>query len=346
MKTFIGVVVLLLVSGCGLSLQRLPLDSGLPGDTYGVTMVFADVASLPVGGQVRVGQAVVGRIESMSTRDFQAHVRVRMDAGVPLPREVTANIEVAAALGEQFIALTVPEGQSAGRLGDGDVIDVRHTSRGPEVEDMLATIGTMLGGSGLDQLGTIVRETNAALGGREQQVRDLFGELDRLLGALDAHRADIDRALDSLNALTGTVNAERDTLHAALTEIRPAVEVLVSQQDSFTTLLTHVDSLSTVTDDVLDRTQDQLVDRVATIRPILDELAGLDADLGALLTAMDAFAPLFERAVPSDYLQLDAELNVSGTLVSLLTGATAMSSLPLGAPPPGGLEELLEAGTR
>lgn len=339
------------LSGCGLSFQRMPIGIGVSGESYQVTFVFDDVTSLPVGGQVKVGQAVVGRVESLETKNFTAYAHVRLERSVPLPRTVLANIEVATAIGEQFVNLTVPRGQAVderNRLRDGDVVAQRNTSHGPTVEDIFASVGTVLGGGGLEKLSTIVRETNAALGGREQEVRDMLGELDSVLGSLDAHRADINAALESMNALTTKVNSEQGTIETALTELTPAVQVLISQQDTFTTLLTHLDSLSAATNDVLGKTQTQLVDLVRGIRPTLEELAGLDADLAAMLTSMNAFAPLYQRGMPGDYLQTNLEINVPETLTGMLAGITGGTPvLPGTAPPPaGGVGELLGGGGR
>ena len=339
------------LSGCGLSFQRMPIGTQVTGESYRVTLVFDDVTSLPVGGQVKVGQAVVGRVESLETKDFTAYAHVRLERSVRLPRGVLANIEVATAIGEQFVNLTVPRDQRVDErnlLRDGDVIGQRQTSHGPVVEDIFAVIGTVLGGSGLEKLSTVVREANSALGGREQEVRELLGELDSVLGSVDAHEADINAALDSMSALTTTIAGERDSLGTALTELTPAVAVLISQQGTFTTLLTHLDSLSAATRGLLDSTQTQLVDVVRGVRPTLEELAGMSDDLATMLQSMNAFAPLYQRGMPGDYLQTSLEVNVPDTLTGLLAGISGGTPVLPGAmpPPAGGLGDLLGGGGR
>jgi phospholipid/cholesterol/gamma-HCH transport system substrate-binding protein len=343
--------LVLALSGCGLSFQQLPIGSQVSGESYRVTLVFDDVTSLPVGGQVKVGQAVVGRVESLEAKDFTAYAHVRLERSVRLPRTVLANIEVATAIGEQFVNLTVPRGQDVDErnlLRDGDVVGPDQTSHGPVVEDIFAVIGTVLGGSGLEKLATVVREANTALGGREQEVRELLGELDTVLGTVDAHQADINAALDSMSTLTTTIADERDSLDTAVREVTPAVQVLISQQDTFTALLTHLDSLSSATRGVLDSTQTQIVDVVRGVRPTLEELAGMNDELAAMLQSMNAFAPLYQRGIPGDYLQTDLEVNVPETLTGILAGIGGGSAvLPGASPPPaGGLGDLLGGGGR
>ncbi|AXB43148.1 MCE family protein [Amycolatopsis albispora] len=344
MRRLCCLAVLTLVSGCGVGFQDLPLGRTPDGDSYRLTLVFADAAGLPVGGKVKLGQAEVGRVSELRARDFRAEVVVAISAGVPLPAGTRAQIQVSSALGEQFVDLQPPPGPAAGTLADGGVIGVELTSGGPAVEDLLAAAGTMLNGAGLDQVRTIVAEANTALGGRSAQVKELFGQLDSLLASVDAHRGELTRAIDSVGALTTTVNDERATIEAGLTRLTPAIEVLNGHRGTLENLLGRVTTLSRVTGEALGKTEQDLLALVPQVRQLLGELGGLDTELGATLAKIAPFQENLARATPSDYLNVDGRLDVPNTLLPLLTGSPPPP--PGSAPEPGALADFLARSAR
>ncbi|GAB2673753.1 MCE family protein [Saccharopolyspora gloriosae] len=338
----------LLTSSCGLSLHELPL--GGEGDGPRVTAVFSDVSNLPVGGVVRIGQATVGRVHDLSTKDFKAFVRLDLAPGLRLPEDTAARLELTAALGEQFVVLEPPVAPaSPDLLADGDTIPLARTARGPDLENTLAALGTVLGGSGLDQARTVVTELNTALGGREQKVRDLLHRLDALLSEVDSNRAEFDAAIDSLHRLSAATAADTPLLERSLREITPAIDVLLSQREQFERLLTGVTALGRSADGVVREAGPAFTAQLDELRPVLDSLAGFNGDLASTLTELRTFQVKLGGAIPGDYLNLDGTLDVSGTLLPLLTGQNP--PLPTGAPeqpvtPPGSAAELLTGGTR
>ncbi|KAA9151161.1 MCE family protein [Amycolatopsis acidicola] len=330
------------LSGCSLSFQDVPVGRAPEGESYHLTLVFQDASNLPIGGKVQLGQAVVGRVSELRAKDFQAQVTIAVRQDVRLPAGTKAQLQVTSALGEEFIALEPGSGQ--GTLADGAVIGLADTSRGPSVEDLLAAAGTVLNGAGIDQLRTIVTETNTALGGREQEVRDLLTRLDSLLASVDAHRGELTRTIDSVSALTTTVNNERATLEAGLTRITPALQVIIDQRGTLDDLFGRVGSLSRVTQNVLGKTEDQVLTLTRQVRPLLDEVGGLNDSLGHALAGIAPFQQRLAAAVPGDYLNLDGTVDVPNTLLPLLTGQPPPA--PGSEPEPVTLQDFLAKGTR
>ncbi len=215
------------------------------------------------------------------------------------------------------------------------------------MENTLAAVGALMSGSGLDQVQTIVTETNRALAGHEQQVRNLLGQLDSLLRSLDAHRNDINRTISALNSFAALGAQNQAALQAALTHITPALDVLLSQRTDFLTLLTSITQLSKTTTGLLSQTSAGLVERARQLRPVLTALAGFDSELGSTLMSLQTFQHLLEGSIPGDYLTMDADLSVSGTLESLITGGSRIApSTATNAPPTGGVGQLLSGGVR
>lgn len=311
--------VVLLTSSCGLSFHNLPLRNPGDGPSYQISVVFSDISNLPVGGEVKLGQATVGRVRSVSTRDFQAVVRVDIDEGVRLPEGTAARLELTSALGEEYVLLRPPP-TATGQLREGDTIPRESTSRGPDMESTLAALGTMLNGSGLDQARTIVSELNAALAGREQKVRDLLHQLDAMLAVVDEHGAEFDATLNSLNKLAADTAANRPVLEAAMSDITPAVQTLLEQREQFEQLLTGVTELSRSADGVVRETGPAFTQQLEQLRPLLTELAGFDQRLGGTLAELRVLEKKLGDAMPGDYLNLDGTLDVSGTVLPILTG--------------------------
>jgi phospholipid/cholesterol/gamma-HCH transport system substrate-binding protein len=328
-----------LTSSCGLSLQNLPVGTG--GSGYQVTAVFADVGRLPMGGAVRLGQAVVGRVSTIGTADFRAVVELDIDRHVRLPVGTTARLELASPLGEEFVILQPPSTSDGSLLGDGSVIPIEQTSRGPDIENALAAVGTLLNGSGLDQARTIVTELNTALSGREQQVRDLLGQLEQILASLDRHRAEITGLIDSVHATSQHLADNQATLDAALTQVRPAIDALLAERERFTTLLGNTATLSHATAGLLEQTDESLTRQVEQFRPVLADLRSLDGSLGGTVQELRRFSGSFQQAVPGDYVLFNGTLDAPGTVVQLLAPGAPM-------PPPGqgGVGSILRGGAR
>lgn len=329
----------LLTSSCGLSLQNLPVGNGASG--YQVTAVFSDVGQLPMGGAVRLGQAVVGHVSAIGTEDFRAVVELDIDRDVRLPAGTTARLELASPLGEEFVILQPPSTSEGEPLADGSVIPIERTSRGPDIENALAGVGTLLNGSGLDQARTVVTELNTALDGREQRVRDLLEQLEHILDSLDRHRAEITGLIDSMHATSQHLAANRSTLDAALTQVRPAIDALLAERERFTALLGNTAALSDATTALLEQTDESLTHQVEQFRPVLADLRSLDGSLGTTVQSLRRFSGLFRQATPGDYVLFNGTLDVPGSVVQLLAPGAPM-------PPPGqgGVGSILGGGTR
>ncbi|MFC4003552.1 MCE family protein [Prauserella oleivorans] len=335
-----------LTAGCGLSLQNTA-SLGDTGPTYRVTAVFSDVANLPLGGTVQVGQAVVGRVAGIRTEDFLAYVDLDITSDVDLPANTAARLELTSALGDEYVVLEPPPGARGGAtLADAATIPLERTSRGPDVEHTLAALGTLLTGSGIDQVRTIVSEVNTALGGRTGEVKRLVHDLDSVLGSLDRRSGEIVGVIDSMHALSRRLAEGTPALEAALTDIRPALQVLLDERERFTTLLGNVGSLGTAAQGLLDKTGTALTEQLDQLRPVLRDLESLDGKLGPTLTALKDFADLVQRATPGDYLNLDGTIDVPLTVAELLDPDLGAAAPATARPEPGGLGDLLGGGAR
>jgi phospholipid/cholesterol/gamma-HCH transport system substrate-binding protein len=273
------------LTGCAVNAAEIPVPVSEGGPTYRVTAVFADALNLPDGAHVRVGGDDVGRVRTITARDYTARVEMAVREDVRLPAGTTAELRQATPLGEVFVALTPP---AAGRapgpaLRDGDVIGPPDTASGATVEDLLAALSGVVNGGGLAQVQTIVHEVNAATDGRSAQYAHLLDQATRTMSTLNARTADFDRLLAATDRLSATLVARHDTVDAAFDDLSPGLRELADQTDRLTTALTAAGRVSTAADSVLHRTDPELRHLLRDIGPVLDGVVATGPTLGQSL---------------------------------------------------------------
>jgi phospholipid/cholesterol/gamma-HCH transport system substrate-binding protein len=278
----LGLCATLGLSGCSLGIQNVTLPGGADtGDNpYRVTVDFADVLDLVPQASVKVNDVSVGNVERIELNGFTARVTLKVKRSVTLPDNALANIRQTSLLGEKFVSLSAPGGETPrGQLSDGDVIPLSRTTRSVELEEVLSALSLLLSGGGLEQLRVINLELGKAMKGREPQIKSLLSRLDTFVGSLDAQKADIVRALESLDRLTATLEKQKTTITAALDSIGPGLKVLADQRRQLTQMLTALSRLGAVGTRVIEQSRVDTVANLKDLRPILTELQRAGTDL-------------------------------------------------------------------
>ncbi|MER5989734.1 MCE family protein [Streptomyces viridosporus] len=324
-------------------IEDLPLPGGadLGDHPYTVTAELQDVLSLVPQSAVKVNDVAVGRVTriELGRDDWSARVTMRINGDVRLPADATARLEQSSLLGEKYVQLVAPDREGgAGRLEDGGVIPVSRTSRNTEVEEVFGALSLLLNGGGVDQLRTITRELNAALGGREPEVRSLLKRVDTLVTDLDDHRGDITDALDAVNRLSATLATRKDDVGTVLTDLSPGLKTLEKQRGSLLTMLRSLDTLSGVAVSTIDASKDDMIADLEAIAPTLKALADAGADLPDSLQVLLTYPFTDEvlRGVKGDYLNVYLSMVAApGTQVipPLVPRDTAPPSAPAGGGP-------------
>lgn len=290
-------------SGCGVSLQSLPKFSGQSGPYYHLHATFDDVLNLPADAQVRAGVATVGQVSAISASNFHANVTLDIKTKVKLPVGTTAQVRFDSPLGDEYVLLTVPKAPTpGGSLGNGATI--AQTSSAPSIEDSLAALSTVLTNGGISQVATITDNLNQAFNGNQPQVRDLLGQLDGAVGSLSAHSGDIDAALSALDALSSQLNGGSGTIVAAIDNLGPAVSVLAGENGDFANLLTSVNNLSSVADNVLAASGQGFAQDLNLLAPVVNQLVSVQSRLGTDLGNLAAFEKATPKVAPGNYLQV------------------------------------------
>lgn len=298
------------LSGCTLDITEWQVPGGsAEGDTYTVSAVFADVQNLIPQAQVRRQNVAVGDVTDIRLRpDDTVLVTLTLTEGVQVPANAIAELNTTSLLGEMYVDLRVPEGQSPqGELEPGATIPEGRTDLVPQFETALSALSTVLNGSGLAQIQTIVREVNTALAGRVPQTRELIEQLTRVVGTIDANKSAITDLLDRLDTLTATVAADRQTLDLALTELSPGVQAVDASVDDLTEIFTAISALGVTAERVVGDIADETVADLVALQPVVETLAGVRGDLALAVARLGELEPLIERAIPGDYLNLSGQ---------------------------------------
>ncbi|MFJ5876842.1 MCE family protein [Streptomyces sp. SID5770] len=305
-------------------IEDLPLPGGadLGPHPYTVTAELDDVLSLAPQSAVKVNDVAVGRVTAIELvpGSWTARVTLKINGAVRLPADAGARLEQSSLLGEKYVQLVAPAGtgtgpggtgvqraaarRDGGELTDGSVIPLARTGRNTEVEEVFGALSLLLNGGGVNQLKTITRELNAALGGREPEVRSMLKRVNTLVTDLDAHRGDITRALDGVNRLSATLAGRKKDVDTVLTGLSPGLKTLENQRGSLLTMLRALDTLSGVAVSTVNASKQDMVADLKALAPTLKALADAGADLPASLQVLLTYPFTDEvmRGIKGDYL--------------------------------------------
>ncbi|MFD6531469.1 MCE family protein [Streptomyces sp. NPDC060184] len=334
-------------------IEQLPLPGGadLGDHPYEVTAEFADVLSLAPQSSVKVNDVAVGRVTDIALgRDgWTAKVTMRINGNVDLPANALAHLEQSSLLGEKFVQLSPPaEGRAEGALADGDRIPLDRTNRNPEVEEVLGALSLLLNGGGVSQLKTITTELNKALTGQQPEIRSMLQRVDTLVTDLDAHKEDITQALDGVNRLAATLATRKQDVGTVLTGLSPGLKVLEEQRGQLLTMLSSLDTLSTVAVDTINKSKADMIADLKALAPTLKALADSGDALPDSLQVLATYPFTDEilRGVKGDYLNVYLDMtaapgtriippydpNATATPKTPAAETASLASLPLPLP--------------
>jgi len=308
-------VVLLLGSGCAqLNASKLPSLGG-PKNGYEVTASFDDALNLPIGAAVKLDGATIGQVKAVSAEDFHATVVMSIDRDIKLTDGTTFQLRPTTALGELYVRVT--QGQGPGVVEAGHLFGTDATGTAPTVEDGLAAASLLLNGGSLGQLRTIVTEINTALDGRTDTVKHFFTGSDRLLKALNASSNDIDEILTALDQTSTLLANRQKQIDRALRLATPIADVLQRDTTRVLTLVRKMHTASVTISGLVDSVGTDFESVLEQLGPVFETLEGAKSQAKSMLLKATALARQLNEAVPTDYVNLMAVVNATGSQIGL-----------------------------
>ena len=309
--------VILTATGCTFQgVNSLPLP-GAVGRGPGASIYHVDIANvghLEPNSPVLIGDVVVGSVGTMTVKGWHADVELSVRPDVVVPANSVAKVGQTSLLGSMHVELNPPLGQAPrGRLQSGATIPLDKSSTYPSTEQTLALLSVVINSGGLGQIGDIIHNVNAALSGRQGQIRDLLSRLDTFVGTLDQQRDNIIAAIQGLNRLADTFAGQRDTITQALRRLPPALAVLIRERPRITEALDKLRVFGDTATRLVNDSQADLVRNLQNLEPTIRALADIGPDLGTAigytLTPFPYSQNLIDRAVRGDYINLYADVD-------------------------------------
>ncbi|WP_082931616.1 MCE family protein [Mycolicibacterium setense] len=298
-------------TGCsfhGLNSLPLPGTVGRGSDATIYHAEFANIGTLESNSPVMIDDVVVGSVGKMTFSNWHIDLELSVNSDVEVPANAVARVGQTSLLGSMHVSLDPPIDQApTGKLPAGSTIPLDSSMTFPSTEQTLASISTVVNGGGLGQIGDIIHSFNAALSGREDDVRDLLGRLNEFVAVVDTQRANIVASLHALNRLGGSFASQRDAINRVLKEAPPALDVLNRERPRITAALDKLRVLSNTSVQLVKDTQSDLVANLTHLEPTLRALADVGKDLDHALAFATAFPygqSLIDRGVRGDYMNV------------------------------------------
>ena len=343
-----GLVALLgvLLLGCAavaavntpqLALQSLPLGMDTGEGSADVEMRFERADRLSPGSEVRYGERLVGRVRSVDTDGTDAVIGVRLEGDSGVPAGVFAEIRLPTALGSPFIALTPPARRTSDALlEDAGSVPRTHTGIGPDVESSLASLGLLLNGSGIAQLGSVMSELTVALDGRGTELGRIRERGDRALELYEENRADIDRTILALDRVNASLAGRRELIDRGMQVSADLVAEAAASRDTISALMDTTTALTVQVEQFTSGTDGRLAPSLRTLTVLLEDMEGFGDEVAPTLDALQRFVVNFDDSIRGDNMMFDGALDLPGSLDALGTGGESRAGrpLPLGATGP------------
>ncbi|MBB5167362.1 MCE family protein [Mycobacterium sp. AZCC_0083] len=305
-------------TGCAFQgVNSLPLPGavgrGTGANIYHVEI--ANVGTLESNSPVMIDDVVVGSVGKMTVQGWHADVEISVKPDAVIPANAVASVGQTSLLGSMHLAVNPPLGQPpTGRLQPGATIPLNRSSTYPSTEQTLSSLSAVVNGGGLGQIGDIIHNFNAALSGREDQVRDLITRLDTFVGMLDQQHDSIIASVEALNRLAATFAEQRDVITQALRKIPPALDVLNKERPRITMALDKLRIFSDTASGLVNDTQADLVKNLQNLEPTIKALADIGPDLDAAIAQATVYPyaqSFIDRAVRGDYVNFYAILDLT-----------------------------------
>jgi phospholipid/cholesterol/gamma-HCH transport system substrate-binding protein len=311
--TVVGSCLALALTGCsfqGLNSLPLPGAVGRGPDAVTYHVQVPNVATLESNSPVMINDVVVGSVGKMTVDAWHADVEISVKPDVVVPANAVATVGQTSLLGSMHLALNPPLGEKpSGRLQPGATIGLNQSTTYPTTEQTLSSLSTVVNAGGLGQIGDIIHNFNAALSGREPEIRELLTRLDNFVGVLDQQRDNIIASIQQLRRVAGTFAGQREVIDRALKDIPPALDVLIKERPNLTAALQRLGTFSDTATQLVNDAGDDLVTDLKNLEPALKALADVGPDLIPGLTWATAFpyGPAFaDRITRGDYINLFA----------------------------------------
>jgi phospholipid/cholesterol/gamma-HCH transport system substrate-binding protein len=264
---FLGVALVVLVIGVGLSPERLV--SWATGIRYHAE--FSEAGGLATGADVKVSGVKVGSVTDVALGERGAVVTFVVKDKVRLGEQTTAHIRTGSLLGARVLTLE-PAGSHA--MHFGDTIPLSHTGSPYSLNEAVNDLTTNVAATDMSSLNQ---------------------SLDTLSATLDQVAPQLGPTFDGLTRLSQSLNGRSETLQSLLKHAASTSQILADRSQQVNTLILNANDLLAV---LVERRQ-AISELLANTAAVAKNLTGLvkdnEAELGPTLDRLNSVAAMLER---------------------------------------------------
>ncbi len=319
----VAVALITVSAGCSASAldpTRMPVPGSYnPRDTYSVNIEFSSVLNLPGRAKVDLGGVQVGVLDHVELKGTTAVASIAVERGVTLPTDVRAELRQATVLGDVYIALTAPARSTGSTLADGDTITLAQTSPASNVEDLLRSMSSLVGGGTLNTLQQTVIDMNRAFP-PSGQLSEMRARIAQMLHELADNASTINRIVDSTETISSSFVANKKTFERLLAEGPSKLTSLANVAVGIVDLIVSFRGLAQAVSPILDPATSNIIQVLSYVAPFVDTVATADTTIPVIADKLvrlmrDRLIPFFGNGGPkytvTEVITSDAGLGFS-----------------------------------
>lgn len=283
--------------------------AGSPQGGLTLSADFTDIQNLAVGHSVQINNVRVGTITGIklvgSGATYRVRVTMSLKKGIKVPAATTAQLSITSLLGENYVALGVPQ---AG-LNSGPFLpdhgQIGSTTVAPAFEQVVGRAGPLLQALSGNDISTIVDAGATAFNGKGPTLQKMIKQLDDLLALFTSQRDHLDTTVTDLARLGRELAKGQDELGKLPAGLAKTTKMLADDKDRLLDTISKITDLARSTDDtVLIGHIDEIKTLVDELGPVIATLAADKTNLAGLITTMQDFVAKVPRAVFNGQLLL------------------------------------------
>lgn len=199
-------------------------------------------------------------------------------------------------LGDIYLALLAPADGAGPLLGDGDMIPLRDTDPGPQVEEMLQRIATFVNGGSITRLQDAIARLDSVLPDNAWETEELAAGVAADLHDAAAGTAELDRTLAATANLSQRLHDMRDRLGFMFSDTaRRRLERVPQFMTAVLNVVIDINTLTTGLDWLIPRLP-HVNDFLGTLGPLLRQPSAHATELDG--NGADALALARDKVIP------------------------------------------------
>jgi phospholipid/cholesterol/gamma-HCH transport system substrate-binding protein len=280
----IAIVVILAVTA-----GAIGLNSNVVKNRYPITARFSDTAGMQKSDSVLLAGVVVGQVDSVKLDGSSADVQMKINHGVQIPADSSADVYVETLLGKKDIRIDTGHDWSH-LMGPGG--QITKTTTPTELLDLQNESAPRLEQSDATSLNKLIEDLSGVTQGKQAEVATIADGLNRFLGTVNQRSGTVSSLIDSAKTVTGTLANRDQQLVSIVDNLGIVVNGLAQRRDALSNLLTQSEQMAIQTSALVGANKGKLDSILAELHTDLgivgrhqNDLAEAVADLGDTVQA-------------------------------------------------------------